>query len=39
MVARKDGVVKQLVGGVGFLLKKNKVDVILGEAKILSAER
>ena len=37
VVARKDGVVKQLVGGVGFLLKKNKVDVILGEAKILSA--
>ena len=37
VVARKDGVVKQLVGGVGFLLKKNKVDVILGEPKILSA--
>src|SRR5471030_392289 len=26
MLARKDAVVKQLTGGVGFLFKKNKID-------------
>jgi dihydrolipoamide dehydrogenase len=34
VVARSRGVSKQLNGGVGHLLKKNKVDVIWGEAKI-----
>lgn len=37
MVARKDGVVKQLTGGVSFLLKKNKVDVIKGYGEPLDA--
>lgn len=34
IVARSRGVSKQLNGGVGHLLKKNRVDVIWGEAKI-----
>ena len=34
VVKRSRGVSGQLNGGVGFLLKKNKVDVIWGEAKI-----
>ena len=34
VVKRSRGVSKQLSGGVGFLLKKNKVDVIWGEASI-----
>lgn len=39
VIGRKDSVVKQLVNGVGYLLKKNKVDVMMGEAKILSAKQ
>jgi dihydrolipoamide dehydrogenase len=35
VVKRSRGVSGQLNGGVGFLLKKNKVDVIWGEAKII----
>ena len=34
VVKRSRGVSQQLNGGVGFLLKKNKVDVIWGEARI-----
>ncbi len=34
VVTRSRGVSGQLAGGVGFLLKKNKVDVIWGEASI-----
>lgn len=34
VVARSRGVSARLNGGVGFLLKKNKVDVIWGEAEI-----
>ena len=34
VVGRSRGVSAQLSGGVGFLLKKNKVDVIWGEATI-----
>lgn len=34
VVKRSRGVSQQLNGGVAFLLKKNKVDVIWGEAKI-----
>jgi dihydrolipoamide dehydrogenase len=34
VVARSRGVAKQLNGGVGFLMKKNKITVIDGEAKI-----
>lgn len=37
VVARKDGVVKQLTGGVAFLLKKNGVDVYKGFGDIRSA--
>jgi len=36
-VKRSDGIVKKLTTGVGFLLKKNGIDVIEGEAKILSS--
>ena len=38
MLARKDQVVKQLTQGVAGLLKKNKVDHVLGHAAITSAE-
>ncbi|WP_293867721.1 dihydrolipoyl dehydrogenase [uncultured Alsobacter sp.] len=34
VVKRSRGVSQQLNGGVGFLMKKNKIDVIWGEAKI-----
>ncbi len=34
MLARKDKVVKQLTDGVGFLFKKNKIDSLIGQAKI-----
>ncbi len=37
IVKRSRGVSAQLNGGVGFLLKKNKVDVIWGEATIAKA--
>ena len=36
-VKRTDGIVKKLTGGVEFLLKKNAVEIIKGEAKIVSA--
>ncbi len=36
VVKRSRGVAKQLTGGVGHLLKKNKVTVIMGEATIPS---
>ena len=39
VVKRSRGVSAQLNGGVGFLLKKNKVDVIWGEARIDSAPK
>ncbi|MBE1284689.1 MAG: dihydrolipoyl dehydrogenase [Rhodobacteraceae bacterium] len=34
VVKRSRGVAKQLSGGIGHLLKKNKVDVVMGEATI-----
>ncbi len=34
MVKRSRGVSGRLNGGVGYLMKKNKIDVIWGEAKI-----
>lgn len=34
VVKRSRGVAKQLSSGVGFLMKKNKVDVIMGEATL-----
>ena len=39
VVKRSRGVSAQLNGGVGYLLKKNKVDVIWGEAKIAKAPK
>lgn len=36
IVTRKDGIVKELTGGVAFLLKKNKVDVYKGYGEPLS---
>ncbi len=37
MMARKDKVVEDLTKGIEFLLKKNKVDYIVGEASIAKA--
>jgi dihydrolipoamide dehydrogenase len=37
MLKRKDGVVKGLTDGVGFLFKKNKVESIRGQGKITAA--
>jgi dihydrolipoamide dehydrogenase len=39
MMKRKDGVVKQLVDGIAFLFKRNKIDLIQGEGKILDQNR
>jgi dihydrolipoamide dehydrogenase len=39
IMERKDAVVKQLVSGVEHLLKKHKVDVIRGNAKLVSAKK
>ncbi len=35
-IKRSDGIVKKLTTGVGFLLKKNGIEIVEGEAKILS---
>ena len=37
MHARKDGVVKKLRGGIGMLMKKNKIDVIEGRGTLVDA--
>ncbi len=37
MLGRKDGVVKQLTGGIGMLMKKNKITVKTGWGKLLAA--
>ena len=34
IVARSRGIAQRMNGGVGFLMKKNKVDIIWGEAKL-----
>mgnify|MGYP001827087434 CR=1 FL=1 len=39
VVERSRGVSARLNGGVGFLMKKNKVDVIWGEAKMIKAAK
>lgn len=36
IIKRKNGIVKQLTGGVAFLLKKNGVDVYNGYAEVIS---
>jgi dihydrolipoamide dehydrogenase len=38
MLARKDQVVKQLTGGVGYLFQKNKVDSFMGTGRIFSPD-
>lgn len=38
IIKRKNRVVKQLVDGIGFLFKKNKIDLIKGEAKLLAPD-
>ena len=38
MLARKDQVVKQLTGGVGYLFKKNKIDGMIGSARIVAPD-
>ena len=37
MMARKDKVVETLTSGVTFLMKKNKIEKVVGSAKFLSA--
>lgn len=39
MMSHKDNIVSELTAGVEFLLKKNKITGIKGEAKILSASK
>jgi dihydrolipoamide dehydrogenase len=38
MLGRKDQVVKQLTGGVGFLFKKNKIDSFIASGRIVSPD-
>ena len=38
MLARKEQVVKQLTGGVGYLFKKNKIDSIMGTGRIVAPD-
>lgn len=37
MLARKEAVVKQLTGGIGMLMKKNKINVLTGAAQFVTA--
>ncbi len=37
VVSRSRGITKQMSGGIGFLMKKNKIDVIWGEGTIVKA--
>ena len=37
VVQRSRKIAKQLAGGVGYLMKKNKVDVVMGEARLKGA--
>ena len=39
VVNRSRGIAKQLNSGVGFLMKKNKIDVVMGEAKLAGTGR
>ena len=39
MMSRKDKIVKDLTGGVAFLMKKNKIDYFEGAGKMLSATK
>jgi|APTNR8051073442_1049403.scaffolds.fasta_scaffold01710_9 dihydrolipoamide dehydrogenase len=39
MLARKDQVVKQLTGGIASLFRKNKIEAVTGNARIVAADR
>ncbi len=39
LLARKDAIVKDLTGGIGLLMKKNKVTVLRGEGTLLAPGR
>jgi dihydrolipoamide dehydrogenase len=39
VIRNKDAVVKQMTGGVGFLMKKNKIDVHMGAARLIDRGR
>ncbi|MFK7757119.1 MAG: dihydrolipoyl dehydrogenase [Flavobacteriales bacterium] len=39
MIERKRGVVEQTVGGIDFLMKKNKIEVIHGHASFVSEQK
>ena len=39
MIKRKQGVVDQTVGGIQFLMKKNKIDVIMGTATVKAGKK
>ncbi|HWQ14544.1 MAG TPA: dihydrolipoyl dehydrogenase [Roseiflexaceae bacterium] len=39
VLRNKDAVVKQMTGGVGFLMKKNKIDVHMGAARLIDRGR
>ena len=38
MLGRKDQVVKQLTGGVGYLFKKNKIDSFIAAARVIAPD-
>ena len=39
MIARKDSVVEQTCGGISYLMKKNKIDVLHGHGTFVSANK
>jgi len=39
IIQRSRGVAKKMSGGIEFLMKKNKIDVILGSAKVLPGKK
>jgi len=39
VLKNKDAVVKQMTGGVGFLMRKNKIDVHMGTARLVDRGR
>lgn len=39
MMARKDAIVKEVTGGLGLLMKKNRITVLQGEASFLDPQR
>ena len=39
LMQRKNKIVKQLTSGIGFLFKKNKIEAVYGEAKIIDSNK